>query len=105
MADVKLIVDDDEDHNEWSATGCFVTLIRKNEKTGEIDNMVTALFGRLTDHELLMMLRYTLDKMQETLDDEDLAATPIDQHMSMMKDAMLAEGLNKTLMDEHGTVQ
>lgn len=103
MGDVKLIIDDAETHEEWSATGCVVTLIRKNKRTGEIDNLTTALFGSVNDHELLMMLRYTLDKMQETLEDDDLAATPIDQHMSDMKDAMLAEG--KTLMDEHGTVQ
>jgi hypothetical protein len=100
------VVDQDGDVTEWSGSGCVVTVIDSNQTTKEVGGMNTGLIGRVSDHELLMMLRYTLDKMALTFDNPNIVGDgDITEILATMHDAMLADEKGKQLLNGTSTVQ
>lgn len=75
----------------FEGTGCAVVLFER-DKAGEVRDLSCALQGNVSDNELLIMLRFLLDKMQEAFDDETLASGDLNETLSHMKDVMLAKG-------------
>lgn len=89
---------------KWEGTGC-VLIMMKRDKSGNVSDLSTGLMGDVEDGELLMMLRYCLDSLQKTIEDPDIAAIDLVEHMTIMRDAMLADSKGKQLMDDHETIQ
>lgn len=91
--------------HKWEGEGCMIVVIEKDGSKKDIQRLHTGLMGEVTDHELLVMLRCLLDKMQTLIEDEDIANVDLVEHMAVMRDSMLAQAKGKTLMDGNETCQ
>jgi len=103
---VKLsIIDQVDGPHSWEGTSCIVAVIDRANQNKDALSLHAGLMGKASDSDVLVMLRFLIDKLQESLEDKDIAAIDLLEHMAYMRDSILATGKGKQLMEDHGTVQ
>lgn len=87
---VKLVVADEEGVHEFDGNGMVACVMKRSKK--DLDDLSCVLLGTVTDEELLIMLRFLLDKMRDSIEDEVLASDDLTVVLASMHEEMLTKG-------------
>lgn len=98
---VKLIVSDDEGTHTFDGNGMVACIMKRKKK--DLDDLSCVLLGTVSDEELLIMLRFLLDKMRESIEDEVLASDDLTVVLASMHEEMLVKG--RSISEGPSTVQ
>ena len=85
---VKLSIEDQVDGpHSWEGTSCIVAVIDRTDQTRDALSLHAGLMGKASDADLLVMLRFLLDKMQDLIEDKDIAAIDLLEHNLLIHEA------------------